>query len=292
MRGYFPRLYAMAAMLAATVLCGAEASAGTAPPWSSGWYIGVGPGINEVSGVRQAGRNRDTTCYPDHDCTRLERKAPAGYRWHYDLDSSVGSAFELSFGRAFGAWRLELALDQRRVAVEQRFAGSTYLDGSHIVFRENNSYRSRTRAGVGDLTTRTLALNSYRDFTLTNTRFTPYLGAGVGVSLVKLSDVFFETRYSCRNPAASDCAMPGNYDRGQDTEFSDSVFSAHLHAGLDYRVSDRVRIGLKLTYSMVDDFEATRGYAFYPIADLTNTTVISGMDHISAMLTLKYFLGD
>ncbi len=256
-----------------------------------GWYVGLGVGINKASGIEQAGHNRDNICYPEDDCSHLDGGAPDGYRWYYDLDADDGAAFEISIGRAFGSIRMELALAQRKNDIEQKFTDITYLDGSRIMGRPVSNYQSRASTTIDDLTTRTLSLNTYYDFPLTGSRFTPYLGAGVGVSFVELSGVYFQAWYSCKNPAA-DCDMPEQYNGRQNEDLSDTVFSAHLHAGLDYRVSEKMLVGVKLTYSMVGDMEAKGDYDFHPVPDLTNTTEITGMNHFSLMFGVKYFFGE
>ncbi|MCY3825632.1 MAG: outer membrane beta-barrel protein [Nitrospinae bacterium] len=258
----------------------------------AGWYVGLGLGINKTSTLEQAGHNRDNTCYPEDDCSHLAGGAPEGYRWYYDLDADDGAAFEISVGRTLGAFRLELALAQRKNDVEQKFTDITYLDGSRSMPRPVSNYESRASASVDALTTRTLSLNAYYDFSLAGSRFTPYLGAGAGVSFVELSGVYFEAWYSCKNPA-SDCDMPEQYNGRQNEDLTDTVLSAHLHAGLDYRMSDKMQLGLKLTYSVVGDMEDVKGgYDFHPVAGLSNFTTISGMNHWSVMFGVKYFFGE
>ena len=86
---------------------------------------------------------------------------------------------------------------------------------------------------------------------------------------------------------------PEQYDGRQNEDLTDTVLSAHLHAGLDYRASDKMLLGLKLTYSMVGDMEDVKGdYDFHPVPDLSNFTTISGMNHFSVMLGVKYFFGE
>ena len=281
-------------IMAALALCAILGLAGVSAAQEakpSGWYVGAGAGINKASGIEQAGHNRDNICYPEDDCSHLDGGAPQGYRWYYDLDADDGAAFEISVGRAFGSIRLELALAQRKNDVEQKFTGITYRDGSRIMARPVSNYQSRTSTTIDDLTTRTLSLNAYYDFSLPGSRLTPYLGAGVGVSFVELSGVFFEARYFCKDPSA-DCDMPEQYDGRQNADLTDTVLSAHLHAGLDYRVSDKMLVGLKLTYSMVGDVEAKGDYDFHPVPGLTNTNEITGMNHFSVMFGVKYFFGE
>ena len=76
------------------------------------------------------------------------------------------------------AWNWALA--QRKNDVEQKFTDITYLDGSRSMARPVSNYQSRTSTTIDDLTTRTLSLNAYYDFSLPGSRFTPYVGAGVG----------------------------------------------------------------------------------------------------------------
>ena len=45
---------------------------------------------------------------------------PSGYRWFYALDPSIGAAFELSVGRMFHNFRLELSATRRVSDIEQR----------------------------------------------------------------------------------------------------------------------------------------------------------------------------
>ena len=201
-------------------------------------------------------------------------------------------ALEISVGRTFGAFRLELALAQRKNDLEQKFTDITYLDGSRSMRAQDSNYESRSSGGVDELTTRTLSLNAYYDFSIAGSRFTPYVGAGVGVSFLELSGLYFESWYSCKDPS-TDCDMPERYNSRQYEDLSDTVLSTHLHAGLDYRMSERMQLGVKLTYSMVGDMEdAEGGYDFHPVAGLSNFTTISGMNHWSVMFGVKYFFGE
>ena len=292
MRFLSRKQYVITAALAVCAIFGAAGAGGAQEAKPAGWYVGLGLGINKTTGVEQAGHNRDNICYPEDDCSHLAGGAPEGYRWYYDLDADDGAAFEISVGRTLGAFRLELALAQRKNDIEQKFKDITYLDGSRSMPARDSNYESRTSGGVDELTTRTLSLNAYYDFSIAGSRFTPYVGAGAGVSFVELSGVYFEAWYSCKDPS-TDCDMPEQYNGRQNEDLTDTVLSAHLHAGLDYRMSDRMQLGLKLTYSVVGDMEDVKGgYDFHPVAGLSNFTTISGMNHWSVMFGVKYFFGE
>ena len=256
-----------------------------------GWYVGASLGMNRASGLAQAGWNRDDICYPTGDCAHVGG-APQGYRWSYDLDAGDGAAFEFSVGRAFDLLRLELSFTQRSNDLTQRFTGISYLDGSLSVRAEESNYESRSSPGIDDLTTRSLSLNAYYDFSKAARRFTPYVGVGAGLSFVRVSGLYFQSWYSCKDPAAADCDRPGRYNSHQDENLSDTLFSAHLHTGLDYHLNDNVLVGLKLSYAMLEDMEDIKGgYIHHPVPGISNFTTISGMNHWTALLGVKYFFG-
>ena len=153
-----------------------------AEPRRSGWYVGVGVGGNWPSGMKQVGHNRDTTCYPNDDCSHLPGGMPDGYRWRYDLDAGAGAGFEASIGHLFDRARLELSAARRKNDLDEKFSGISYLDETPI--RDaGNDIRSNVMTSIGDCITHSLSLNAYYDFPLEAGRITPFLGAGLGLSL-------------------------------------------------------------------------------------------------------------
>lgn len=283
--------YGIAILLAAFALFGASTSHAipedTRP---AGWYVAVGVGANRAATMQQAGDNRDTTCYPTRDCRHLPGGMPSGYRWSYDLHPDTGAAFELAVGRTFRLVRLELAVSRQEIDLEQAFTGSTYLDGSAIVPLPDSGYASTSTASVDDLTLHTLSVNAYYDVPLPRSRVTPYLGVGLGLSFADLSGLHFQIRYACTDDAR--CQRPGRYDGRQDVDLSDTVAVAHVHAGADYRLSDRLLLGLKLSYSLTGDMGSRDAYAYHAVPGLTSFTGISGINYGSFLLNLKYLLGN
>ena len=254
---------------------------------ASGWYVGAGAGVNWMSDMDQTGWNRDDICYPVNDC---DGQDIGGYRWFYDLDADRGNLFELAIGRRFGNLRLELSANHRQNDIDQNFIGITYLDGSTITSREMGNYSSQTEASIDDLETRSLLLNAYYDFLPVHSRMIPYVGVGVGLSYAKLSGLFFRSEYSCTNGCGD---TPADfYTSWQDEALTDTVFSRHLYAGADYRLGDRVLLGLKVSYSQVNDMSDTGRYIDHPLPDGLNHTRISDMDHWSLAFGLKYLFED
>ena len=255
----------------------------------SGWYVGAGVGASWISDMKQAGWNRDTICYPVDDCSN--KGSIEGYRWFYDLDADRGSLFEFSVGRMFGNLRLELSANRRKNDIDQKFTGIIHFDGTQILSDSMSSYTSDTTVSIDHLRTHTLQLNAYYDFPLARSRITPYIGAGVGVSHVKLYGLFFRSEYACTSGCNAGLSPPEAYNSLQDEDLSDSVFSKHLHAGVDYSFRDGLLLGLKLTYSEVDDMRDSGHYIDHPLPDESNHTKISDMDHWSLTLGLKYLFG-
>ena len=274
-------------LLGLGVLLGTPGMAGDAQ--RSGWYVGAGIGANWMSDMNQSGWNRDTLCYPGWDCSN--RASVDGYRWFYDLDTDRGSMFELTVGRILGNVRLELSANRRENDIDQKFSDITHFDGSQILADSTSNYISQSEATMDRLRTQTLQLNAYYDFPLAHSRVTPYVGVGVGVSDVKLYGLYFRSEYSCTSGCNAELSPPAAYNSWQDEDLSDTVFSMHLHAGADYSLGDKLSLGLKLTYSEMDDMRDTGRYIDHPLPDEINHTKISDMDHWSLTLGLRYLLG-
>ena len=262
----------------------------------SAWYVGGGIGVNWTGDMKQVGWNRDTYCYPDscdnHGLSQdISGVSIPGYRWSYDLDVGVGSAFEIAVGRAFNRLRLEISAAQRKNDVDQQFTGITYLDGRPTYRRSEDNIRSNSMARIDDLTTRTLSFNAYYDFLDTLPRITPYLGVGLGVAFVKISGVHFSSDYKdTKDPSRDDLSF---YNSRRDVDVTDTVLVGNLYAGTDYSLTDETLLGLKFTYSMMDDVEHTGGYLYHPVG--TNFTAhenFSGPRQWSVMMTVKYLFGD
>ena len=282
----FLRLYAVSALLLVFTATG-EAGAGQG---RSGWYIGGGIGANWTSQVEQAGWNRDAFCYPDFSCAGRDVQ---GYRWNYDLDMDAGSAFEIAVGRIFNRWRLEISAAQRNNDIEQRFTGLTYLDGSPVVPAQSPQGQSNGTARIDDLTTRMLSLNAYYDFTDAFGRMTPYLGVGLGVAFVEIAGLHFSSDYKDPSDPSRDLS---SYNSKQDADMSDTVFVGNLYAGMDYSLTGNTLLGVKLTYSLMDDFEYTGTYSMHPMHQqdpaFPNHTAFSGPRQVSVTFTAKYLFGD
>ncbi len=295
----FSRARLFGAMLMIGIVSIIAPSMASAETGRSGWYVGGGIGANWTSRMEQVGWNRETYCYPDA-CDQpglskdIQGVSIPGYRWMYDLDVEAGSAFEISVGRMFNRWRLEISAAQRTNDVEQQFRGITYLDGTSPIHpSQGNRVTSNSMARIDDLTTRVLSLNAYYDFTNVFARITPYLGVGLGVAFVEISGLHFSTDYQDLSDPSRDLSF---YNSRQDVDLSDTVFMGNVYAGTDYSLTDETLLGVKLTYSMMDDVDATGRYSTHPAhredPGFINHNTFSGPRQFSVMFTMKYLLSD
>ena len=280
-------LRAVSGVLAAVVLIGMVAGAG-AQPRQSRWYVGGGAGVNWPFRMEQEGHNLDTTCYPDEDCDRLPGGGPPGYRWRYDVEGKNGTAYEFSVGRRFSHLRVEFSVTRQKNDLESDFSGISYVDGSPILSIETD-LQAEGSSSVGDLIARTLSLNLYYDFPMASNRFTPYVGAGLGASFVEVTDLFYESSYS--GPGGPYDPPLEFYSSRTNENLSDTILAKHLYAGVDFGLSERTLLGVKLSHMRMGDIAATGGYDFHPIPGLTSETRFSAMNHWLLGLTVKLLLG-
>ena len=164
--------------------------------------------------------------------------------------------------------------------------------------RRGGSVVSNGRASIDHLIVRTLAFNAYYDFPDASYRgISPYLGAGLGPAFVEVSGVHFSTDYQDTSGSTQAYDPPLSfYNSRQDADLSDTVLAGHLHAGADYGLNDKTLLGLKLTYSMISDIEASGGYSLHPFherdPDLPNHNAFTGSRYWTLTLTVKRLFGN
>ena len=263
----------------------------------SGWYIGGGSGATWASVIDHTGFSHDPQCYPTSACFDQDpRPEFPGYRWARDLNPSAGATFELAAGYVGKRTRFELSFGQRKNDVDQMLRSFTTLDGTDVAARRGSTVTSNAAEDVDELSVRTLAVTAYYHFRDAASGFSPYVGAGAGPAFVDLrgfhySEDFFDT---AGNGAAHDPPL-ASYNIRLDDDFSDTVPAGHVHAGADFGLNDRSALGVKLTYSMLGDFEYTGTYqqhgalGFDP--DFTHTANLAGAGQWSLLFTVRYVLG-
>lgn len=293
-RRFFLAPVAGVAALAA-LACPAAAQDSGRDGADAGWYIGAGLGVSWSSTLDQEGWNRENYCYPDAACFDQDPiPSVSGYRWRYDIDLDAGAGFEVFAGRRFGRTRLELAIAVQRNDAEQQFTGITHFDGAPILPRPGGTVVSNSQAYADNFNSRSVMLNGYYDFPGAWGSLTPYLGAGLGIVALELAGVHFSTDY--QDPAGESYDPPLSfYNSVQNADFRDTRFRWAAYAGADFPMTDRLLLGIKLSYSGAGDLEDTGIYETHAFheqdPDFTNTTRLSGPRGFSLSITLKRLVG-
>ena len=250
---------------------------------SSEWYIGLSLGTDWMDVLKQAGFNSDTVCYPTFLCP----EEPEGYRWFYDLDTHTGYGMELSIGKSIKEFRAEVAVTLASNDIRQIYDNLTFLDGSPVELDENSEYRNVVESRIGSISFSGLMFNTYRDFRMTDSiPVTTYVGIGMGVSRVQIEELVFRSDFACINEPCNDPQV-ARFNVLQNADIEDWVWAVNVSAGMDYQISRRVLVGLKLTHRETDDLVQRASYLQHPIPDAKNTTRVSELGSWSLSLSLK-----
>ena len=108
---------------------------------------------------------------------------------------------------------------------------------------------------ISDFSAHQFFVNAYYDF-LNNSRWTPYVGVGVGWARTSLD---YEFRFLRRTiaqgyPAGKPPAAAGTLSL-LNTEFTDTLFGFQFLGGLDYALTEKVSIGMKARWASFQDLE-------------------------------------
>ena len=108
---------------------------------------------------------------------------------------------------------------------------------------------------ISDFSAHQFFVNAYYDF-LNNSRWTPYVGAGVGWARTSLD---YEARFLRKTiaqgyPAGKPPAAAGTLSL-LNTEFTDTLFGFQFLGGLDYALTEKVSIGMKARWASFQDLE-------------------------------------
>ena len=276
-------------LLGALILFGVPEAVRAAGPERAAWYVDAGAGAGWSATMDKAGHNRDITCSPNRDCGG---ESVEGFRWFQDLVPDTGHIFGIAAGRQTGRLRFELSATQQTHPVALEFAGITYLDGSERAPRLVDSpYTSRSTNTVDELTTRSLSVNVYRDFPVPGFRATPYLGAGLGITHVEVSALYFHSDYSCREGRS--CDPPADrYDTVKSADLTDVVPAAHLYAGVAWHLRDRWALDVKIAYRTLGDLAHRTAYVRHEFPGLTFHEAVRGIRQGSVLLSARYSWAD
>ncbi len=243
----------------------------------SGFYLSGELGVNFAPRVDFAGRSNDRPSVCDEYINPLYASVPgctsvgrgSNTYWQDVFDATEGMLAGAGMGyrlyerypnRLWGRFRLELEYFYRDSEYDQTTPVSNAA-GDNFQKLEGEILTAEER--LGSLTSHNLFGNLYFDFVNTS-RFTPYIGFGVGVG-------FTEADWGslwARNPDPSKIAtgrglpnadeirrnLAGTASRSQ-TELEDTLFGYQVLFGMDFALTETLSVGVKGRWVNLDAFQ-------------------------------------
>ena len=208
---------------------------------------------------------------PNRNCSQSTRDA---FSWLQQFDGGNGLLAGVALGYRLEKLRVEGEYFYRRTTYDQLINNVQLLPAGEPFQGGKQGELSYTEAGIDDLLSHNFFANLYYDFR-SDSKFTPYVGFGVGSAKVSLD---FYNRWT-RNYNPSDIPtftnakdiegiseaelanrqllnqrVAGTTTIGR-AKLSDSLFGYQVIAGVDYQVSEPVTIGLKFRWADFAAFE-------------------------------------
>ena len=258
----------MKRLLSVSILVGAAwVLAPTSAKAGSGFYLSGELGAHLASEADFAGRSTDrpSVCdefiNPDYasvtGCTAPGRGSNTGWKSRFDdaggilAGAALGYRFRERFpDRPWGRFRVEL---------EYFYRDSEYDETTAVTNAQGDNFAKlggeilRAEESLGSLTSHNLFGNLYLDFA-NGSRFTPYIGFGVGVAFAEADWGSVWERNPDPNRIATGAGQPnaaeirsnlaGTASRAR-VDLEDTLFGYQILVGVDYELTDAVSLGLK-----------------------------------------------
>ncbi len=247
-----------------------------------GWYMGMDLGVAIAPGLDVSARDNDygTVCdkiinpdgyqvgnAPHQDA--CDPSSERGDKWTDDFDGGVGVLAGLALGYRLGDFRIEGEYLYRATTHDDE--SETDLSGVDFTKKKEEEEMEEVISVVDDVLSHNFFANLYYDYN-TGSKFTPYVGVGVGVARVSLDYLNRFKRNddpdvikTFKNPDGSSCdtqdclalnsRLAGTTSIAR-AKLSDTLFGYQVLAGVDYRVSEPVTVGLKFRWADFGEFES------------------------------------
>lgn len=250
----------------------------------SGLYLSSELGANFAPSVDTTGSSNDrasvcdefinpmfatvtqTPGYEDYNCTGPNRGVTGDWKNRFDSAEGIlaGAALGYSLRDKYpesllGRFRLELEYFYRNSEYDQTsdVPGAAGESGDKLV-QEIQTATDR----IDSLTSHNLFGNLYFDFFNTS-RFTPYVGFGVGVGFTDMDYGSLWARNSDVSRITTGDGLPNAAEIRQNlratssvaqTEFSDTLFGYQVLFGVDYALTESLSVGVKGRWVNFDSF--------------------------------------
>lgn len=271
------------------------------PVWAKdGFYVGMDLGVAVAPGLDVNSSDNDvgTTCdgFINRDESGNYRMPPPANAncsnpdptaWSNKFDGGVGILAGASLGYRMGSFRTEAEYFYRGTNHDSTDPNTRV--GDEDTTRKLKQELAITEGAVDDVLSHNFFANLYYDYR-SDSKFTPYVGFGVGFARVSLDylsvwtrrvdperittfadtenfdeDAYYAALEEGRAPSLQPCQSPtceelhrqlaGTTTIGRG-KLSDTLFGYQVLAGVDYQVSEPVTIGLKFRWADFGEFES------------------------------------
>ncbi len=247
---------------------------------ASGAYVSSELGLNVASGVTMTGRSNDENSYCDEylvGAGEVPATCPAPHQnltdpWQDTFDGGLGILAGMAAGYSFRDHFPNRLLGGLRVELEYVYRDSQYGQSASPVFQASgvNAQKadgelSSVQERLGGIDSHNLFGNLYYDF-FNNSRFTPYVGVGGGVSLTRIEwDSAWHRNIDPALITSGDGVLSGavletfrqrasGSTSRANTRLEDLLFGFQVLFGVDYLLTDAVSLGLKGRWAKYSEF--------------------------------------
>ena len=302
---------------AVTALCAAAAcipDAVVAQDERAGLYVGIQAGVASPSSVRSARRyvGHPTRCdvllYPPSvsppvDDPACSDNTPSSATNVFDPGPGPASGFMAGYATG-GGLRFEVEyLDAALGSAESPVDGAT-----DTALRTGTSEWSTEHPPfewIGEYAAHQVFANVYYDF-LDGSRWTPFVGAGIGRAAVELNyylriirkteSEYLQIRFDPDWPDAAKRAAAGTASI-LDTYAGKNVLGYQVLTGVDYALGEHTSVGVALRWARFDDVDheavhnllrSHAGVLADGVTPFNNELAFSGIGHRALTISLKY----
>ena len=242
-----------------------------------GWYMGMDLGVAIAPEMDTASSDNDypTACDQFIDPNAVfSDKCTTGEKWSNQFGGGTGILAGLAVGYRWGNFRAEGEYFHRNT-IHEHVSKPTFPGPASL---KDEQEISVSEEAIDDVLSHNFFVNLYYDFT-SKSRWTPYLGVGLGVAQVSLdyasrfarsSDAMDITTFTGPEADVLNARLANTTTIGRGN-LSDTLFGYQAIAGVDYRISEPFTVGLKLRWAGFSEFEDGDEYAQLRGHDSTNS---------------------
>ena len=277
------------------------------PAQGQGWYLGSELGAHVVPNLGTTGLSNDrasvcdefinpqyatvtqTAGYEAYECTGPDRSD----NWVNQFARATGLHTGWVLGYRFGHVRTEVEYVYRATAYDQTVDVPGLSAGSGSVTADKLNQELQTATDyIGRVTSHTLFSNLYWDIR-TRSRFTPYVGVGVGVGPTAMTYGSLWSRNANPTAIRTGEGLPNADDIRQNLAattssfqgvLSDRLVSQQVLVGVNYALTDGLSVGVKGRWVHAGAFESDEALVWDPLRSHVPNLRRDGSEAVSGQL--------